>query len=364
MRFADNSKYFFLYAKEQEGITAVWLSREEKIVSQLRNLNIYSEKANSLKGWWLTMRAEIVITDCHPLGVNYFLTGGAKVVNLWHAIMLKKVMYDSHRTKKDNFVYASKGFKRFIYFLYSPERFFFGNYFLSPGKLWDPLFMSASRLAEDRIIKADYPRNAIWLEDNPLHSVGADELNLTRAVSLKEKGSKIIFYMPTFRDGTQNPLRDSGIDFDKLENFLETNDAYLFIKFHHEEKRNHEFKRIYFVDTSTDPYPIMKKTDVLITDYSSVFFDFLFADRPTIFFAYDLDKYKSEMREMYFEYDDITPGEKVMTFDELLVALEKTLAGSDGYQKQREEIKEKVWDKDRIDAGRQELVNQISALNR
>ena len=61
----------------------------------------------------------------------------------------------------------------------------------------------------------------------------------------------------------------------------------------------------------------MVHCDLLITDYSSIFFDFLLLDRPIVFFPYDLEQYLSQDRAMYFDYEIMTPGPKCRTYDEL-----------------------------------------------
>ncbi len=64
------------------------------------------------------------------------------------------------------------------------------------------------------------------------------------------------------------------------------------------------------LDESLDVYPILKESDLLITDYSSVYFDYLYLDREIVFYPYDLDYYKNDDRGLMFEYNEFTPGEK------------------------------------------------------
>ena len=94
-------------------------------------------------------------------------------------------------------------------------------------------------------------------------------------------------------------------------------------------------ERVYFVKKNTDPYPILGLTDILITDYSSVFIDYLLLDRYIIFFPYDLDRYIKSERELYYNYEDITPGIKVYEYEELEKVLKAYLEGQDMYKLQR-----------------------------
>ena len=61
-------------------------------------------------------------------------------------------------------------------------------------------------------------------------------------------------------------------------------------------------------DPTADVYPALADVDLLVTDYSSIYFDFLLLDRPIVFFANDLDLYLRRERHLLFEYRDMTPG--------------------------------------------------------
>jgi CDP-glycerol glycerophosphotransferase len=69
-------------------------------------------------------------------------------------------------------------------------------------------------------------------------------------------------------------------------------------------------------------YPIFSKVDLLITDYSSIFFDFLLTDKPVLFYPYDQDDYLTKDRSMYDEYNTVTPGHKAYNFESLFEKLE------------------------------------------
>jgi len=82
-----------------------------------------------------------------------------------------------------------------------------------------------------------------------------------------------------------------------------------------------------------DPYPLLKYTDCLITDYSSIFIDFLLLDRPIIFFPYDLADYNSN-EGSYYKYNSITPGNMVENSSELKDVLRSIAGGNDKYEKE------------------------------
>ena len=80
------------------------------------------------------------------------------------------------------------------------------------------------------------------------------------------------------------------------------------------------------------------ETDILITDYSSSYFDYLLLNRPIIFAPFDLDSYLNQERGFYFDYDSHTPGEKALNWDELLSCIENSVNNPDNYKKQRQKL--------------------------
>ena len=110
------------------------------------------------------------------------------------------------------------------------------------------------------------------------------------------------------------------------------------MKLHPKSKVNERFmelqsKYIKVINPEYDPYPLLKLIDVLITDYSSIYFDFMLTNKPIIFFPYDLEEYLMKSREMYFDYEEFTPGNKVFIQEDL----EKALLETDKHHNDRKE---------------------------
>ena len=83
-----------------------------------------------------------------------------------------------------------------------------------------------------------------------------------------------------------------------------------------------EYSNIRVLDNESDMYPLFAKVDLLVTDYSSIFFDFLLTNKPVLFFPYDKVTYLTKDRSMYDDYDLVTPGYKAYNFEELYTKLE------------------------------------------
>ncbi|ODN42972.1 hypothetical protein BGC07_08620 [Piscirickettsia litoralis] len=156
--------------------------------------------------------------------------------------------------------------------------------------------------------------------------------------------NRLITYMPTFRHGNDNFVFESGIDFDVLNKYLERNNDLLLLKFHINTKIDRNafagYKNIKFVHEKENPYDLICETDLLITDYSSIAYDYLLLDRPIIYYPFDLDQYKNTDRAMYTEYDEFVAGPVVETFDDLLTTLFNDEDLKKSLQSQR---KSEIW---------------------
>ena len=101
-----------------------------------------------------------------------------------------------------------------------------------------------------------------------------------------------------------------------------------------------EYSHIQFLHNqeTNDINRILQHIDILITDYSSVFYDFLVLDRPIIFTPFDLDEYQQIDRELYEDYTSATPGPVCRNWNEIQIQLEEYLSNRDTYQAEREQI--------------------------
>lgn len=344
-RFADNPKYFFLYTanKKRGNIRAIWISRDKNIVKKLREEKYEAYYNLSLKGIYYALKAKYFITDTSSFALNYWLSGRAKIINLWHGIPLKKIGYDAKKGK-GSVCYHSRGIVKLLHKLNTP--WLFEKYFriIITSSNLENIFISALKSNKKNIAITGYPRNDIFFDWIKNCDLGANKSILNDIKKYKEK-NKILFYLPTFRDTGGNPFKEAKMDLHKFNQFLISHNLIFIAKFHPLSKINDfnadEYKNIVLLSSETDIYPILKFTDLLITDYSSVYFDFLLSEKPILFFPYDLKKYISKDRELYFNYDNFTPGKKSYNFKNLLVDIENILIKEvDEYKDERNKIKE------------------------
>lgn len=93
-------------------------------------------------------------------------------------------------------------------------------------------------------------------------------------------------------------------------------------------------------DKSMDIQELLMDTDLLITDYSSTYIDYLLLDRPMVFYDFDYQDYLRTDREMYYDYDEVTPGYKAETFGQLLDELDLIFQGEDQWREERRRVRD------------------------
>jgi CDP-glycerol glycerophosphotransferase len=199
-------------------------------------------------------------------------------------------------------------------------------YVLTTSEFSSKIIGRAFDVSEERTIISGYPRNYIALSDDPLNYIPHNEhYHYEMVRSFKESGYRIIGYFPTFRDKKETLIFGSD-QFDEILYFLdfcENLKIKIIGKFHFAGKNDKCLEEINahqaFVNLSSDNdvYTFIRHIDLLITDYSSIYFDFLLSEKPIIFFPYDLKYYVEEDRGLIFKYDEYTPGPKVYNLKEL-----------------------------------------------
>lgn len=347
-KFADNSKYLFMYINNnQSDIRPIWLSKNNQLLQELKENGYECYHTFSFKGCYFSLRAKVAIVSTGSRDLNRFLVGGAKIVQLWHGTPLKKIGFDDRVT-------FLKNQDKLLYRFYT----YIGKSILPFLKEKCDLYIASSsevrikigtafKVKSEKISVTGYPRNDILFEDE-LDYYPNDSNYLNRITS--EYGCKYIFiYLPTHRsEGRKdvNLLEPYGFDTKSMQKLLEDLDAILIIKAHFYNSKfchhNNLVNRIIIPSDNDIPdiYPILKRSDVLITDYSSVYFDFLLLNRPIIFTPFDLREYIEEDRELYYDYNSITPGPKANNWKEVMQFMEMSIKNPNRHQTERMKINE------------------------
>jgi len=195
----------------------------------------------------------------------------------------------------------------------------------------------------DRFVVTGYPRTDVFADGTEGARLTVDG-SLVDRIESRAADSDLVFYLPTYRGADDSFIET--FDAAAVGDLLDARSAHLYIKAHPDEPVTaaEDHPRVHWLPASVDPYLVLPHADVLVTDYSSVYFDYLAVDRPIVFFAYDRPTYTAA-RGFYFDYESVTPGPIATDIDELRRALEEALdavAGrSDPYAAERRRLRER-----------------------
>ena len=306
-----NSRYLFEYVKENlPEITPLFVINDPELRNSLSSKygKQYFIETESIQGIRQALSAGVWFTSA---GLPAYGTGLHKkrlIINLWHGVPLKKIALLDPNLKKAARIYFKKIFSE--------------NYtcILTTSHELIPLMARSFAVSEDKIKVWGQPRNDGLFQKNDCHEI------LGQLFPDLPEYTKTVLYAPTFRDYGQVqlfPFKD--FDQKQLEAFLEEKNMLLFIRTHVAEQGStapYLGKRIRFLgnEQAEDVTGILNIFDCLITDYSSIYIDYLLTDKPMIFLPYDRQQYL-DGRGMNFDYDDVTPGPKPETFNDFLDAL-------------------------------------------
>ena len=324
--FNDNSKYFFIHCAENSSCRCVWLSKNRETVRLVRSKGLRAYFIASPKGIWHALTSKYWFFNSYTSDILYCLSGGAVCVNLWHGVGLKRAEFNITSGKLAERFQQKKFSERFFH----PESFRRPDWLLTSTPFQSTMFAAAFRIPLDRCLELGYPRNSILQCDEATRSrfVEHYENDSTRKLidQLKTGGySQVYLYMPTWRD-SQLEAFSQHLDLNRLNDMLEKKNALLLLKPHSNVKIDYDrfetLPHIRLVKGNTDIYPVMPYTDVLITDYSSVLYDYILMDgKGVILYLYDYEQYVKD-RDFYYPFDENVVGTKTYTFDELLHCME------------------------------------------
>lgn len=332
--FNYNSSYLFLYVKEHcPEIHPYYVMNDDKKREELGEKygKEYFLDGKTMAGIRKILSCKVWFTSTAPPLYGVGFRKKYVILNLWHGIPLKKIGMEQ---------------KNLSWFTRKYYKYFFADNYegvvTTSSHLVD--IMSRSFLVEPERIKVwGQPRNDVLFSSN------SEEKGLEEVFSGElPPYEKVVLYAPTFRDHEPTqlfPFQD--MDRERLCQWLEEKKIFLCIRLHLYDQTGYQWiqeldrtgSRIRFLneDRTVDIMEALKEFDLLITDYSSIYMDYLLTGKPVLFLPYDQEAYLKE-RGMNFPYDQVTPGPKPKTFQEFLNSMEDLLYNHDGYVRQRESV--------------------------
>lgn len=287
--FKDNPRYLFDFIRQNHPeVKAIWITKNKDEVSAAENrLYAYDPKAI-----FLQYRAKTKILSTGGGDLAKFTCANSTLIQLWHGSPLKRILLDSHAEKVTHKESTLNSLYQFI-LKKSLARY---DMVIAPSPLIQKRLMSAFAKTEDQVPITGYPRIDFILEQakniNELHS------------QLKPRPKKVILYAPTWRNDPQRFKAHVDLLINaNFNDFLNANDFHLICSLH--PLSNYQsicptLNRISLNEKHDINY-LVAQVDILITDYSSIFYDFSVLQRPVIFFAMDIDIY-TKNRGLYEDY--------------------------------------------------------------
>lgn len=269
-------------------------------------------KRESLRYYYYVARAKYWINNMRQ-DVWLDKKDGMVFLETWHGTPLKKLFFDMDE------VHSSGGDYKMEVFAQTRK----WDYLISDNPFSTEVFSSAFALDKSKILEYGYPRNDI------LYAPDKQE----RAVQIKEclgipVDKKVILYAPTWRD---DEYYQAGaykfhleLDIDRMRR--EFSDEYVILLRTHyliaDKLELEQYKGFaYNGSDHGDISELYLISDICITDYSSVFFDYANLRRPTLFFVYDIEKYRDMLRGFYIDMETEVPGPLLRTNDEVIDAI-------------------------------------------
>lgn len=285
------------------------------VKSDRRNTSRLSETISVMRD--ISSSKYIFLDDFYGLMTGIKIKRDQKIIQLWHGAGAFKKFGFSRIGTGDNLKRIHSGYKKYTNVSVTSENII-------------ECYAEAFNISTDKIKALGIPRTDLFFD--------SDHMNRKREKVYKTfpniKNKKVVLIAPTYRGGE---LENANYDFSKIKlNEIGAdlgNDYVVMVKWH-PALHNNILRGKCEIETSdnitdcsdySDINDLLLVTDVLVTDYSSVIFDYFLLNKPIVYYTYDLEKYKKD-RGLYFDFEKYLYGPVATTYDQLIEAIkiEKT----------------------------------------
>jgi len=339
MEYRGNCRYFFEYISKNKDIDVIWITKNRELYNALNNI-INIQYAYSIQGLFDILTARIIITSHGLYDVIPYVTRGALLISLGHVTYpIKKMSF----TK----IFSDMSFlSRIKIFLLSPYDHIKPAYEIvtSENTKKSTMFLSSEHDDEsNRIIPLGMPKTDYLIEI--MSKCKAQLLKDIFHNSFPEINNKdkIILFLPTWRGDESFSVLNYGYNRVQVDSILSENSAFMFINYHPLDKnlrgsaKDKLGKRVHAISYGGEEViQLLCAADIFITDYSSLYSDFLIFNKPIIFAKFSHNEYVEE-RELEVDYDSL-PGEIVTNWDEMSLAISMLMSEDESNHKTDREL--------------------------
>lgn len=310
-QYSCNPRAIYEYLKKNHPEYTMYWSIDPSFSKNFQGKDLNYVNRFSLKWLFIMARARYWVSNSRlPLWIPK--PAHTTYLQTWHGTPLKKLASDieevhmpgtNTESYKNNFYKESRNW----------------DYLISPNHYSTEIFKRAFKF-DKNIIESGYPRNDFLYTNNNPETI----LSLKKTFSLPTD-KKVILYAPTWRDDQffeKGKYKfDLELDLNRLRKEL-NGDYIVILRLHYLVAENldlSDYKDFaYDFSQYEDIRELYLIADILITDYSSVFFDYANLKRPIIFYVYDIDNYRDKLRGFYFDFEQHAPGPLARTNDEVI----------------------------------------------
>lgn len=341
--FSDNSRAFYDFLINtglSKDYNLIWVFNDPNVFYKLSvsDMNVKAYLKFSFKGIWGILRSKYLFTTHNSF--SSVKSRGQILIELWHGMPLKAMSFMAKNEDDAQLKYLKWTFDR-------------NDLFIATSTVMKSALSSCLYVDPRKMHLTGQPRN-----DKLFHANGLKNLSDALDMDLSPY-NKIVLCCPTYRfwesEGkTCGKLKEPEIldfvDYNEAEfqEFLDENKTLFLLKLHPFEEHYYLsriattggniriLKSENLLNKFLDLYDILNVVDVLVTDYSSIYFDFLLLNRPMIFINTDVKDYEKSSGFLFEPYNLWTPGSKTIKFRQFLLELKKCLNNPEYYKIERE----------------------------
>ena len=326
--YADSPKYIYEYlAKNYPGkYKFIWVLNDPK--EKLPYEGIIVKRFTKKYAYYLAKSKYFVFNIRQPLWFRK--REGQVFLETWHGTPLKRLAFDQEEVTAASPTYKAQFYRQ------KQE----WDYLIAANKFSSDIFKSCFMYTNGTMLEIGYPRNDL------LYAPNKDEI----ALELKKKlhiplDKKTILYAPTWRDdeyyGKGKYKFKLKLDLEMMKKEL-GNEYVILLRTHHYIADSLDVTGVEDFAINLSKYDDITEiyliSDICITDYSSVFFDFANLKRPMLFYTYDIDKYRDVLRGFYIDMEKELPGPLVYSTKEVIEQIKNIDEMTQKYAQRYEEF--------------------------
>jgi CDP-glycerol glycerophosphotransferase (TagB/SpsB family) len=336
--YADSPKALFdfmMSCPELINMKYYWFVEDANSFSSLKSSNVKFISKYGLKGILLYYFHQVTAKYLFCTHCSFVISNKQQIfINLWHGTPLKRIVLL-------NPVEKAKPYNNFTKIITASPSYV---------KIMSQCFGCQS----EQVLVSGYPRNDLLFQESEILDILGIE---------KDSFNKIVIYLPTYRKVLGSTIQDSNVDNTKniiafsdkckmreLNGFLRKLNILLIIKFHpadiaNKEQLLNDFSHILILSNHElqqkhlQLYNLLRYTDALITDYSSVFCDYLLTDKPMAFIATDFMEYKDNRGFIFDDPLDMLPGRIIFNYNDFTDFIKDVADDKDKYNDKRMQLK-------------------------